>query len=751
MPLVLAALLLVPVGAAQAVTDAEVDDALARLIPRLWALQGDEGHWDRGGSNHAFEVGQTALVVTSLLYAGVSPQEPQMQRALQRLREQELVGTYEVALRGHVWAHVNDELAVPLRDVFYWLSENYHPESTTIDYRGGRRAGDHSSTQYHIMGLWECAKRGLPVGDSFWNASIRHWIENQNDSGSWGYGHAHNRTNRRTSNEDTMTLAGLTALLIGQQQRYRDLPRAEPRIATAINRGLSRADGDFRGRMPNGYYGISIERVALASGLRYLGGHDWFEIGARQIVSSARQVNHDGTGQFRWGNRGEIVETAFAVMFLARGRVPVWATKLEVPGAAWNNRPNDLYFVSEHISHFREGEIGFFRASIDRPAAELAATPVAYLSSDRAIDLTAAQMANLRQYLDLGGLLLANPEQASSSFHNAILSLGEAMYPHLSWERAGPEHPIYNTLFKVNPHSHRIHVLSNGVRDLIVLPDSDWGMAWQNDRHLLDPRNSRDTGRLTINFFALATNRGVLPNRLESDIETPDDAITTRGTIRIGLPRYSGAWMTEPAVWDAAGVRLHNHAGLTVQTTALPDVPALGEAGRRGGGEVLELASLGDSDVDLAHLTGIEAVTFSGVEVAAIRAFIEGGGTVLVETVGGHGAFARDLERQLRPVFGRRAVPVGPEEQLLAGGAAGTYSISHVDYRRYTRFTVDLPPTPRLRAIYHGGRPAVIFSDEDLSLGALGVRRWGIMGYAAEDARRLLVNIALGSQRMDSR
>ena len=441
---------------------------------------------------------------------------------------------------------------------------------------------------------------------------------------------------------------------------------------------------------------------------------------------------------------------ALSLIFLAHGRVPVWATKLEVPGVPWNNRPNDLYFLSQHISDYREGPVNFYTMSIDHPAEELIATPVAYISSDRALELSPQRMANLRRYLDLGGMLVANPEQGSSAFHASVMTLGEMLYPELQWQRAGEDHPLFSILFNIDHHRHTIQVLNNGVRDLIVLPQHDWGLAWQADRNLLAPESRRDTGRLTMNLFALATNRGVLPNRLESDFETRDADVQAQGQVRIGIARHEGNWLIEPAVWDVAGNRLFNATGLEARTVGLPEVPALGEADDRGGGPVLDLSAIADSEVDLVHLQGIEAVPLGSSEIDAIRRYVEGGGTVLVETVGGRGEFARDVERQLRGVFDtRRALPVGAEDPLLSGEQIGGYDVGRISFRRYTTFRLGLPPEPRLRAMYVDDRqrPGVIFSDEDLSLGALGVRRWGIIGYAAEDARRLLTNIALTARR----
>ena len=49
----------------------------------------------------------------------------------------------------------------------------------------------------------------------------------------------------------------------------------------------------------------------------------------------------------------------------------------------------------------------------------------------------------------------------------------------------------------------------------------------------------------------------------------------------------------------------------------------------------------------------------------------------------------------------------------------------------------------RLLSINLDGRAALIASHEDLSLGVMGSRRWGVDGYDIDTARRLLTNILL--------
>jgi len=54
------------------------------------------------------------------------------------------------------------------------------------------------------------------------------------------------------------------------------------------------------------------------------------------------------------------------------------------------------------------------------------------------------------------------------------------------------------------------------------------------------------------------------------------------------------------------------------------------------------------------------------------------------------------------------------------------------------------PPTrPRLGAIIHKGRIAVVFSRDDLTVGLLGYPCWGLRGYSPESSFEIMRNLLL--------
>ncbi|MCC5828183.1 MAG: DUF4159 domain-containing protein [Phycisphaeraceae bacterium] len=767
-----------PSASAQEVSDERVGEMIDQLIEIILDARNEDGHWDPGGGDRTDKklggTDLTVLALNALLYAGISPQDERLSRALSFIQANPPRRGYQAGIDAHVWAAMNDSYLPMLDRTTYWLVENTCRQTGGAGYMAltERNPEIHASTAHYVhLGLWEAAKRGRLRDPQIWNLAARYWIDGQQQDGRWGY---MQRGRDDMRHVPRMTAAGVTILAIVQQELHRERSTPEPRVAAAINRAMAWLDEDFRGSgrrffdnghsgTPSGsandsygYHMVLVERAALATGRRYFGGHDWFQRGAAQI-------DGDIAGWARASNT-PLVSASFGLIFLSRGRVPVWATKLELPGVAWNNRPNDLYFLTRALSDLREQELNFFVANLSRPADELVDTPVLYFSAPGSFTLNDEQLANLRRYIDLGGMLVLNNEGGSSGFEHSVEDLVEKLFPDRPFEAAPDDHPLYRSLFRIDPRRYRTRIVSNGVRDLVVYFDQDVGMRWQADRALLSPDNRSDVGRLSANLFVLATNRGSIPNRVESRLEMRDRRVDVDRKATIVRPRYSGNWLAEPGGWVAVGNWLHNQRGVHLVTSGSKwTAPAEGSIPERNRGrnqsalaetegDVIDLSELGESRATLAHLTGTAVVELSREELAAIVEYVSNGGTVLVETVGGFGEFAGSVSRQLTEFlrglddhgfFPSRPLPLGAESSMISGEGINGFDATAVSFRRYTQYRLNLPDRPRLMALDHDGRPAIIFSEEDLTLGAMGVPRWGVVGYSRQGAKNLLGNIVL--------
>ena len=710
-------------GLGAPVTDDDVAIAIERLQQYLYAQQ-DRAHgtWERDGGLAAPQSGGvTGLVVSALLISGESPQNPPLAQAIELLSKADLSGTYERAVRAHVWALLPDSHRSLLERDALWLL-NAHDGSSRFRYTRQPTSYDHSATQYAMLGLWEAAKRGVKAPRAFWRDAQSHFLQVQNADGGWGYtGDSESKT--------SMTAAGLTALLITQQQLHAQLAKVQPKPAEAIKRGLTWLDDHFDGTRNltasgrdarHRFYTLySIERVALANGVKYFGRRDWFQAGARFILD--QQVLGDDPNTF--GRVGKsLISSAFSLMFLSRGRVQTWVTKLALPNQPWNNRPNDVNHLTYYLSDLREAEINWQMVDLNMPAEALLNAPVAYLASNQALRLTEHQVANLKRYIDMGGMLLACAESGSHEFGQSIRDLAKHLYPQWELERLPADHRIFRALYAV-PGGREIQGVSNGARDLIIFVRRDWGYVFQANRR---PGRSRDW-KVAANLYTLATNRGHWPPRLERPFPKRKVRLPT-ATLAVGRARCASAdhRIVEPGAWRAMSNHLINRTGIELEVTDM------------------DLADIATRQPALVHLAGVKSVQLNGAELAAIRQYAEKGGILLVETVGGNGDFTVIIEKQLNRLFASGAVTLSSKSAIIDGRTMiGGYDNRTIAYRRYAPTATAVGERSRLAAYHVNERPAVIVSREDLSLGMLGVRHWGICGYKPESARRLVSNILL--------
>ena len=718
-------------------TDKQVDTAIEQIKNFLYKAQADDGGWY--GAYHAGPQepeaknnwGPTAMGALALIVAGESPQNPKIKKALKKLAEVEIVGVYALSMRAHVWSYLPQDIFGKLlqKDADLMLRSSYdksrfnYPvakEGESFQQKNGGRI-DNSTTQYGVLALWQADKRGLPVPDGFWADAVENFLGLQSDvDGGWAYS-----GNRNTT--QSMTLAGLTVMFVAQQELFRDQSKANPKVTASIEKGLEYLNKHFNvGAGVHGgssYMWYGYERVGLASGIKYFNGKDWFQEIAKKIVAKK-------------GNYGNQIHTAaFDLMFLARGRVPVWINKLQIPGTAWNNRPNDVYFLNRFISEYREHEVNWQVVGVESNPKEWMAAPLMWISSDGAIEWTDEQVSKIKQYIDLGGTVLVNPEDRSSSFRASIEDLAEKMYPELKFERVDKEHPMAN-LLEGDPRGGKapdFEILSNGARVLMVMPKNDWGMIFQKDEKP-DP-DKVSAWRDIVNIYGVVTDRGELTPRLSTPwVAKKGNA--TNGTIKVFVPQ-----------WDDGAGKVHEQDVYRVMKNYMANETGKGLEVTKG-----PLSDLATADPALLHMMGVNAVSLTAAERDAIQSYVTAGGTILIENVGGTGDFATSLRDQLNPLFPGTEDRVSTRSDIITGRnlPEGAKSNRRVVYRRLVIERANPDGRLLLRGWTKDGRVPVILSYEDISLGMLGVKQYGINGYSVDSARDLMVNILLEADKAKS-
>lgn len=706
-------------------TDEAVREGIRKAVGYLYDKQKEWGHWEgaakrpeKGGGNHSKQWGgKSSLAAYALLSAGEEWQDnPKLLGALKFLAQTETDGTYAVGLRAHVWPKLPNASAQI--NFFDELREDASLLVTGINTKGayhyvlGASSWDNSCTQYGGLGVWEAAKRGLPIREEYWRSIEDHFMETQNSAnGGWGYG-------GKGTARMTMTAAGLAMLYItldylhaGDFRRVGVTPKHP--VIQRINKGLEYFDENYE-PSGDGYLMVGVERVALASGRKFFNDKDWYRSGAAKFLGAQRE--HGGIG----GGRGAVVQTSFGLVFLSRGRAPVFANKLEVPESHWNNRPRDLAHLTKWASDQFEQDMNWQVISVERPATDWMDAPILYIASHRSLDLTDEQWEKLKRFVDLGGLIVTTADDSSGAFTRSVTRGFEQLYPY-SFTRVDDDDPLLDIVYPLDRSN--VRSLHNGVRHLVLHIPYDVSGMFQ-----LKNTENEEPWHLMANAFQYAIGKSGTPTpRLERHYIEKERRASR--SVRVGRVEHGGNWNPEPGAWPQLDIFATNASRVGFDPYALP------------------MEDLGGAGMAMAHIAGVGATEFTDEQARALRKYVFNGGVACLETVAGDADFQASLGELLKKAFpGKRLRMLPANHPIITGeGLDGGFDNSSVDFRRFYKQRLGdlIVSRPQLMAIEIDGEIRVVVAYDGLSSGMAGVKSWGIFGYDIPSARRIMTNIAL--------
>src|SRR6185436_20663423 len=141
----------------------------------------------------------------------------------------------------------------------------------------------------------------------------------------------------------------------------------------------------------------------------------------------------------------------------------------------------------------------------------------------------------------------------------------------------------------------------------------------------------------------------------------------------------------------------------------------------------------------IAHLTGTAELKLSDAEVAAVKKYVESGGTLIIDACGGSGTFAQSVRR----IFAdSKAVAAG--DSMLRASSPGMEEIGQAILRPYAEQKLG-KGAGKLEQMQMG-KGRVIISGIDFSSGLVGSNSWGIVGYEPGYALKLVKNLVIWSE-----
>jgi hypothetical protein len=462
------------------------------------------------------------------------------------------------------------------------------------------------------------------------------------------------------------------------------------------------------------YTMYGIERIGTASGRKYFGTKDWYALGADYLVKH----------QAKDGGYGGIPNTCFCLLFLSRGRAPVLMNKLEYStdkadksaADVWDERPRDVANLARWVGKEDEAYLNWQVVNLKVAPEELHDAPILYISGNSPLNFSKEEEDKLRTYVEQGGIILGNADCGKDPFSKSFTALGRKLFPKYEFKQCSPNDFVYTEQFKNFRQKPRVMELTNNVRKLMILiPDLDPARYWQTR----SSGTKEESFGLGANIFLYAVDKKNLMAKGETYIVKANPAIPTTKTLKVARLDLGDNADPEPGGWPRMTGIMHNVHKIDMKVDFVKP-------------EALD-------GYKVANLTGTGKLTLSPASREAIKKFVDGGGTLIVDAAGGDATFADGAENELNTIFAGAKLELLPSNHQVYNEPDS--KMEKVGWRAFAVDKVADKHNPKLRGLTIGKRTVVFFSREDISAGIVGEPVDGIYGYDPKTATDLMAGM----------
>jgi hypothetical protein len=721
-----------------------------------------------------FDTGYHSLASWALLAAGESSQDPRLFERINFVLSGDPLQTFERAMRLQSTRYLPRDRYMPwLERDAQWLLGAMIQEPPLVGTfprvftSENKMPGDNVQAFYGVLGLSAAQDSGYTgVDSSTWQMIDYHWrAVQQNTPGDapagWARGFYNldkgpyreldsdlrGRLAARGGPDPFVTAAGTFALDITEKYLGRPSDRSDFRAPPGsegrelekgiawLNQNFSLAgdavDFEFYYRM------WLMQRLGLATGRRSFNGIDWVRDITAEIINRQRD---DGlwrenriSGHPSQGVPAT-VPTGMSLLYLSSSLQPAAISKVDLGNGASSNNPNDLRNFVEYASDVYEIQTGWQIVEPDAKLVTLQDTPLLFITTDGTFELTEQETRQIRRFVDAGGLLVTNAEAGQSEVRS-FLKLYQELFPdiiadpknNLPFVKASPDHRIFDLHQEVRGLNN-VLVVENGVRTLAVHFPRDIAKDLQENRRLRSP-----SFPMLSNLYLYTVGSNPRQERLVNRILTPRPDVPVRNQMTAARVKHGGTFDPEPFFESQLIGSARNELGIALSM------------------KTVEPSDLGNTDIAFLTTTGDNSDPLTDSQASAIRDYLQRGGTLWLDAAGGSTAAvnaARSIVQDILP--DARIAPLPSDSPIITGllDNRGRLVRGFDNYRiRYRAFALQrMKPTsrPRLQAVFVNDRPAIVFSEEDITSGVAGLRHWGIFGYDVPSSRQLVLNGLLG-------
>lgn len=744
------------------INDMDVDKAIEQTRAYLWAQMKPNFEWSSGHSLP--RGGETAIALFALLEAGEPISSERMQNALKTLAaydfEKDKTATYLIAFRTMALATVvskdNKSPFVPvLKKDFDFLTRPKTPLDIerigAWGYRGPELVGDNSASQLGLLALWEAERAHMELSPKWIQKIQGTWLTRNQKDGGWTYAAVGNQPSTIS-----MTAAGLASLYICQDMLQQKC--GEPDAAAAkMNNGwkflaeklpaeLAQKKAAFWNQ---NYLAFCLQRVGMASGAKFIGNEDWFARGASVYAAPS-----PGARIYNYGDNGPYVQAAFELIFLSRGRIPLTFNKLDYGQANannWNIHPRDVARFTDYMYRNLEQRMRWQIVDIDSPAELMQDAPMLFVAGDKPLNFTPPQMDKLREYALRGGTIMFMPSH-EAGFLASAAAIADGLFEkerkevglHYKLEPVPADSPIYSKFqFRdpavFNPEKFPLRMLTDGTRPLVIVCEKDLAHSWQSRAN----KRAEADYQMGANVYLYALGNEA-PRRRLRPIFVGQGEKQAKTKIQVAWLKHNGNWNTQPYALDYLSQKVtaeENHVGMDIKQ----------------GVAFTELKP----EYKLAWLTGTTEFATTDADAAAMKAFLAGGGTLFVNSIGGSESFNGSALAFLDKVLDKKLLQLPAGDSPLVTGKFGSEfrGLPIANYLRDMIKDGNAPVTKGARAEGSMASPFRVYvADQRAQVihAQLGVHdtldghtAYGSKSYMPEAAREIAANVILYTAMQD--
>ncbi len=744
----------------QELTSQRVEQGIQLATRFLLSRQLEDGGWPE--YNVVWPDGVSNLAALALLNSGLPPDKPELAKALQFLSRRELERTYTVSLQTMVFCAANpNKYAAQIRRNAEWLGRA-QLENGGWSYGQGEGGGDPSNSQFALLALHEAQRSGVAnfpaeTWRTVFGRAQKYWYALQNKDGSFPYTSEGNGTG-------SMTCAGIASLvIIGSQldglepialdtiQCCGAEPSGEQRIEAALkwlgdNFSVTRNPNDNAQLL---YYIYALERVGRMTGRRFIGGADWYRQGTAHLLQNCQQAISGSIVGANAFHGNEYTETAFALLFLSKGKRQTVINRLQFgTGEDWNHHSAAIQHLTTYVEQAWKRDLAWQNIELDKATVkDLLESPVLFISGSQAPVLSAAHKRLLHDYVEQGGFIFAEACHGNGCDGSAFEKFFQALVVEL-WdnplEKLPPDHPIWFAESRVTPKDLPADAWLYGVQTCcrlgVVYCPISLSCRWKlNQPYGIKPQFTAEVQRdldastkIGLNVVSYATGR---------ELKQKLDTVTVLEEVRNTLPTDRGVFLLP---------KLRHNAGADDAARAIPNL--IGWLDKENPFQLSSERRLIDItpeqlEYPVVFMHGRGELRLTELQRDALREYFKNGGFLFADAICADAAFADSFRRELALILGEPLTNLPPTHPLL------TREFSGFDVRQVNVIDPDLSGdsivaaqrriAPRLEVGKLDNRVAVIFSPLDISCALESRHSLQCRGYVREDAARIGINIVL--------